>query len=188
VVFVSVSGDFSLEYCDKMAEVQHTVTHCNTHCNTMQVTTTYCNALSHTVSSLSSTVTRLLRCNTRQRAVLHDITLQHTATRCGLDVCVWRFFAEVLRQDGEMQHTAMQCSTLKNTQQHTATNCNTLQHTATCLLEYCYNMAEMQHAATYCNALQRTATHTATHYNILQYITTHCTILQLFSRVLLHDG
>jgi len=156
-----------------MAEVQHTATHCNTHCNTMQVTTTYCNTLEHTVSCLLSTATRWLRCNTRQLADLHDITLQRTATQCGLDICVWQFFAEVLRQDGEMQHTTMQCSTLENTQQHTATNCHTLQHTATCLLEYCYNMAEMHHAATHCNALQRTATHGNTHSNTLQHTATH---------------
>jgi len=97
-----------------------------------------------------------------------------------------------------MQHTALHCNALKNTDadcttlqhthvhfshtyyfatlQHAATHSNTLQHTHT--LEHTYYFATLQHAATHCNT-QKTHTYIAnTHTtsprcNTLQHTATH---------------
>jgi len=131
-VLTSVSGNFLLKFCDKMARcntLQCNAAHWKTRSNTLQQTATHCNTLRLV---FLSTATTWLRC----------ITLQRTATHCNA-----------------LQRTATHCNARQHTQQHITTYCNTLRHTAQLcafFLEYCYTMAEIKYTATHCSTLSNT--------------------------------
>ena len=93
----------------------------------------------------------------REAAVLHCNTLQHTAAHCN-----WWQHTAVHGNRFTLQHIATHCNVLH----HTATHCNTLQHTAA-------HGNKLQHTATHGSIRQ----HTATHCTMLQYTTINCDTL-----------
>jgi len=102
---------------------------------------------------------------------MHDMTLQHTASRCNtLDVS----YIDTL-QHTATHHIKCKCNTLQHALQRFATLRNTLQHTGcVCCM---YDMT-LQHAATRCNTLHVPYLNTLQHCNTLQYSATRCNTLQ----------
>jgi len=105
----------------------------------------------------------------------HYNILQHAATRCSQDKCVW---CDMCTHCNTLQHTATRCNTLQHTAVktnvcgvtyvHTATHCNTLQHTAT----HCNT------TATHCSQDKCVWRDICAHCNTLQHTATHCNTLQ----------